>query len=517
MTNMKFDETYDVVVVGYGFAGAAAAIEAARTGAKVLVLEKAPDPGGISICSQGAICCTANSDEAFAYLTASNGGRIPDDVLRMIADGMAQAEEFLRDVANGSDAVITTRPRGGNYPFPHRETFYYSHVDAIPNFNAQAFFPHVKGRVGGPYLFRVLQMKLEQLGVEVRLSSPAQRLIYTTNREVRGVVAETPEGIRHFGAMRGVVLSSGGFEANEGMKQEYWQLMPVLTAANRFNTGDGIRMAQEVGADLWHMWHFHGSYGFRHPDPDYPYGIRVKRFPDWVPGEAGADMVGADMVDVPVAWILVNRDGKRFMNEQPPYLQDTGARPFEDMDTVTQRFRNIPAWLICDEEGRKLYPLGNPAYNDRNVNMEWSDDNLKEVEMGILKRADTLDELAEITGMPVDMLKETIVRWNAMTEARSDDEHGRPGGSMVPIATPPFYAGEIWPIVSNTQGGPKHDAQQRIIDVHGVPVPRLYAAGEMGSCFGHLYLAGGNIAECLISGWTAGRRVAVEQSTEAPA
>ena len=62
--------------------------------------------------------------------------------------------------------------------------------------------------------------------------------------------------------------------------------MPVLTAANRFNTGDGIRMAQEVGADLWHMWHFHGSYGFRHPDPDYPYGIRVKRFPDWVPGEA---------------------------------------------------------------------------------------------------------------------------------------------------------------------------------------------------------------------------------------
>ena len=86
---------------------------------------------------------------------------------------------------------------------------------------------------------------------------------------------------------------------------------------------------------------------------------------------------------------------------------------------------------------------------------------------------------------------------------------------MVRIASPPFYAGEIFPIVSNTQGCPRHDAQQRIIDVHGDPIPRLYAAGEMGSCFGHLYLAGGNIAECLISGWTAGRGVAAEPALEA--
>jgi succinate dehydrogenase/fumarate reductase flavoprotein subunit len=517
MTGLTFDESYDVVVVGYGFAGAVAAIEAAKAGAKVLVLEKAPDPGGISICSQGAICCTANPDEAFAYLKESNAGRIPDDVIRMIAEGMAKAEGYLRDVADGTDAEISTRPRGGNYPFTHRETFYYSHVDAIPNFNAQAFFPQVKGRVGGPYLFRVLQIKLDALGVDVQLSSPAERLIYTADHEVRGVIAETPDGRRRIEAKRGVVLSSGGFEANERMKQEYWQLMPVLTAANKYNTGDGIRMAQEVGADLWHMWHFHGSYGFRHPDPDYPYGIRVKRFPDWVPGNSDAKMVGADMVDVPVAWILVNRDGKRFMNEQPPYLQDTGARSFEDMDTVTQQFRNIPAWLICDEDARKLYPLGNPAYNDRDVHMEWSGDNLKEVDMGILKRADTLEELADIMGMPFDALKQTVDNWNAMTDARHDDAYGRPPGSMVPIRKPPFYAGEIWPIVSNTQGGPRHDAKQRIVNVHGEAIPRLYAAGEMGSCFGHLYLAGGNIAECMISGWTAGQGVAAEAETEVPA
>ena len=508
MSETTFDEEFDVVVAGYGFAGAVAAIEAAKAGARVLILEKAPDPGGISICSQGAVCCTRTPDEAFAYLKATNGGRIPDDVTRAMATGMAEAEGYLRDLADGTGAEITTRPRGGNYPFPHRETFYYSHVEDIPNFDARAFYPHVRGRVGGPYVFRLLEMRLAELDVTVRCASPAKRLVYTGAREVRGIVAETPDGVLRFGARNGVVLATGGFEADERMKREYWEVMPVLSAANRHNTGDGIRMAQEVGADLWHMWHFHGAYGFRHPDPEYPYGIRVKRFPDWVPGGAGDPLVGADMVDVPVAWILINRAGARFMNEQPPYLQDTGARPFTDMDTVTQQFRNVPCWMILDDAGRRLYPLGNPAYNDRDVTMDWSADNLREVEMGILKRAGSIPELAAEIGVQADRLGATIARWNAMVEAGGDDEHGRPAGSMVPIATPPFYAGEIWPVVSNTQGGPVHDAGQRVIDVHGEPIPRLFAAGEMGSGFGHLYLAGGNLAECLISGWTAGRAAA---------
>jgi succinate dehydrogenase/fumarate reductase flavoprotein subunit len=508
MSDFEFDEEFDVVVAGYGFAGAVAALEAAKAGARVAILEKAPDPGGISICSQGAVCCTAAPDEAFAYLKATNGGRIPDDVIHAMATGMSQAESYLRELAEPVGAEITTRPRGGNYPFPHRETFYYSHVDAIPNFDARTFYPQVRGRVGGPFVFRLLQMHLAERDVTIRCGNPAKRLIYTVDHEVRGIVAETAAGELRIGARHGVVLATGGFEANERMKREYWEVMPVLTAANKYNTGDGIRMAQEVGADLWHMWHFHGSYGFRHPDPDFPYGIRVKRFPDWVPGGADDPLVGADMVDVPVAWILVNRSGTRFMNEQPPYLQDTGARPFNDMDTVTQQFRNVPCWMILDDAGRKLYPLGNPAYNDRDVVMDWSDDNLREVELGILKRADTIEALAGQIGVDPGKLSGTVARWNEMVAAGGDADLGRPAGSMVPIATPPFYAGEIWPVVSNTQGGPVHDAGQRVIDVHGDAIPRLYAAGEMGSGFGHLYLAGGNIAECFISGWTAGRAAA---------
>ena len=75
---------------------------------------------------------------------------------------------------------------------------------------------------------------------------------------------------------------------------------------------------------------------------------------------------------------------------------------------------------------------------------------------------------------------------------------------MMPLRHPPYYTGEIWPVVSNTQGGPVHDARQQILDVNDVPIPRLYAAGELGSSFGYLYLAGGNIAECFVTGRIAG-------------
>ena len=86
----EFDETFDVVVVGYGFAGGVSAIQAARGGAHVLLIEKMPDPGGISICSHGAICSSKQPEKALAYLRATNAGRSRDDVLQAFAQGMVR-------------------------------------------------------------------------------------------------------------------------------------------------------------------------------------------------------------------------------------------------------------------------------------------------------------------------------------------------------------------------------------------------------------------------------------------
>ena len=85
-----------------------------------------------------------------------------------------------------------------------------------------------------------------------------------------GISIETTSGTRKVRASRAVILACGGFEANHDMQLQYWQEKPVIYAAFKGNTGDGIKMAQDVGASLWHMWHYHGTYAFKHPDPDYP-------------------------------------------------------------------------------------------------------------------------------------------------------------------------------------------------------------------------------------------------------
>ncbi len=498
----NFDEEFDVVVVGYGFAGAIAAIEAHDAGARVLLVEKMAVAGGISICSHGALCAARDPDGAFSYLKATNAGRTPDAVLRALADGMAELEPYVRGLSEETGAEFMIRERGGNYPLPGEDSFYYAQITAVPNFDSRQIYPHVKGRPGGPMVFYVLERNVRRRGIEVRLATPVERLSYTGAREVTGVITRSEGGTRRIRARKAVVLACGGFEGNAEMQRQHWQMTPVLTAANRGNTGDGIRMAQELGADLWHMWHFHGSYGFRHPDTGrYPYGIRVKRFPDWIPGKEKRAVVQAP-------WILVDRAARRFMNEFPPYVQDTGARPFELFDPVTQSFPRIPAYMIFDDLGRRRFPFGNPAYNDPDMDYQWSDDNLKEVGEGILKTSDTIGGLGERLGLDGARLDATVARWNESCRTKTDDDFGRPGGTMLMIRRPPYYAGEIWPLVSNTQGGPVHDAKQRIIGVDGEPIPRLYAAGELGSSFGHLYLAGGNIAECFVTGRIAGAEAA---------
>jgi succinate dehydrogenase/fumarate reductase flavoprotein subunit len=302
-------------------------------------------------------------------------------------------------------------------------------------------------------------------------------------------------------ARRGVILACGGFEGNAEMKAQFLEGKPVLNAAARSNTGDGIRMAQDLGAALWHMWHIHGAYGFRHTDPSYPYAIRLKRFPDWFPGEQ-------ERARVKMAWILLDQDGRRFMSEYQPYTQDTGVRPMQHYDPVKQRFPRNPAFMVCDEAGRKLYPLGKATSNDIGTRYDWSDDNLREVGLGILKRADTLEGLAIQLGVEPEAVVASVSRWNEQCGRGRDEDHGRPGGTMTPIRTPPFYGAPVWAALSNTQGGPVHDAQSRIIDAYGKAIPRLYAAGELGSSFGHLYMSGGNIAECFVTGRIAGSHAA---------
>jgi succinate dehydrogenase/fumarate reductase flavoprotein subunit len=502
----------DVVVIGYGYAGAVAAIEAHDAGADVLLIEKMPDPGGISITSGGNVRTVDDAEAGFRHLQATCAGTTPDSVLRALAAGMRELPDYFEKLSRVSGATVDHRQADGNYPFSGTHTFGYVSIKHVPNFDAERSYPFVSSyvpihRAAGVRLFKVLDDNIRSRRIRVMPSTPARRLITGKGGEIRGLTAESEGRIIAIKARRAVVLACGGFEANAEMQRQFWQEKPVLNAAYMGNTGDGILMAQEVGAALWHMWHYHGVYGFKHPDPTYPFGIRPKRLPDWIPGEPARP-------DVKVPWIIIDRLGRRYMNEYQPYTQDTSWRPMAVLDPYSMSYLRIPSYMIMDEPGRNAYPIVSPTFNDRRFKFAWSEATLRELEARILHRHDSIGELAAAVKLDEQVLATTIAGWNAACACGSDAMFGRPPTSMLKIATPPFYCAEIWPVCSNTHGGPVHDAEQHVLSAFGEPIPRLFAAGELGGVFGHLYMSGGNLAECFVGGCTAGRNASALTSWE---
>jgi len=197
--NTSFDESYDVVVAGFGLAGGIAALNAAQAGAKTLLVEKSPVPGGLSICSYGAVRSARDPEQAFNYLKATNAGRTPDDVLRVLASGMCELERYVRNLGKINNAVIANsveenalREKSGdpyrrqiraNYPLPGTDTFYHTTVIDIPDFDVKKHYPWANGAPGGPKLFKIVHDHLGKHGVVcARIALKQKNLRLPTNR-----------------------------------------------------------------------------------------------------------------------------------------------------------------------------------------------------------------------------------------------------------------------------------------------------------------------------------------------
>jgi succinate dehydrogenase/fumarate reductase flavoprotein subunit len=191
-----FDEVWDVVVVGFGLAGGMAAIEAHDRGARVLLIEKMPDPGGISICAGGGVRIAFEAAGALTYLRHTTAGVVPDDVLQTMVDGMMTLETELRKLAKINGADISVRRRGGNYPFPGHDTLGILEVTGIPGFEPQVEYPHVRGRLLGPTLFKLVHDNVRHRNIELRLNTAAKRLMTESSGEVRGLTVETNGKLR---------------------------------------------------------------------------------------------------------------------------------------------------------------------------------------------------------------------------------------------------------------------------------------------------------------------------------
>lgn len=489
----RVEPTYDVIVVGFGYAGAAAALAAAERGARVALFEKGPHPGGTSILSSGSAVAGREYHPTRRYLEATSGGETPTDVLDVMAHGMVGIRHQMQVLARRHGLTIAEDPVRA-YPFPGADQLFMVHVRrAIAG--AASPFGWTTGVTAGATLFRLLyQEVVASPSITVFCATPVVDLV-TEGGEVAGVIILGGPATQTVRARQATVLCTGGFEGDRALLRIGLQCEGLLSIANPLNTGDGVRMTMRLGARLWHMWHVHGSYAFQVPGVAIP--VRHP-FGGW-----------RDSQQV-MGWIAVDRTGRRFMNEYPYAPADTPIRHLLYFDPERQWYPRIPSYLIFDDAARMQGPVGAPRFATEGVTYTWSPNNAKEVASGVIARGQTLEALADRVNLPREGLTQQVAQWNASVGARMDAQFGRPPGTMHPVAQAPFYAIAAWPAVGNTQGGPAHDAQQRVVRVDGQPIRRLYAAGELGSLWDNLYLLGGNITECLVGGRIAGERAAEE-------
>ncbi len=545
---MAADEAgFDVVVVGSGAAGMTAALAAARSGLRAVVLEKAEYFGGSTARSGGGIWAPGNEvlrkagvrdapDQASAYLAHVAGPGVQEKLrAALLAHGPEMLEmvrastpvefawvpgyaDYYPEAPGGLAAgrSIEPRPLDGrllgpelarlNPPYlPAPEGVAITQADyrwlSLGTRHPRAVL--TAGRVFartartrllrrrtltmGQALAAGLRAGLARSGVPVWLGTPMTGLQVDGGR-VTGVQATrdgTPAVVR---ARRGVLIASGGFERNEAMRRRY-QRQPVgteWTTGSAGNTGDGIAAGEAAGAALDLMddaW-----WGPAIPLTGGPYFCLAERS---LPG-----------------CILVNAAGQRFVNESAPYVDAVHAM----YDAHSPGNPHIPAWLVFDQRYRNSYVFaGLPPRKP--LPRRW-------YRAGAVFRAPSLAELAGQIGVDAGGLAKTVTRFNEFAEAGQDedfrrgdsaydryysDPRCRPNPNLAPLARPPFYAVRIVPGDLGTKGGLRTDERARVLRADGSVIEGLYAAGNASaSVMGHSYAgAGATIGPAMTFGYLA--------------
>lgn len=472
----------DIVVVGFGGAGSAAALAATEAGAEVLLVEKNPEGGGNTRYSGGSIRTYTDLDKAVDFIETVCEGTTERAVVNTFVTESSRNQDWV--AALGGEMV--PGPPSGTTGFPIGLP-----GAAFPSIRgAEGIGPRVRvkgaGQAAGIDLWGVLSRNIAARNIPALYSTTGKRLIYDESRGITGLVAVSEEKEINIRAKRGVILTCGGFEYNGLMHLNYLG-QSYFALCNPANTGDGIRMAAEVGAEMWHMSAVAATFGYKFSE--FPFAIR-----HFMP-YAG--------------FIYVDQLGKRFMDETGTDVHAMWA-PTSYIDMKTLQRPRIPAYVIFDEDTRTRGAVARTDRGKVSDVYQWSADNSAEIKKGWIKAADSLAELAPFINLRPDQLQSTIAQYNLLCVAGYDPEFGRSPNTLIPVATPPFYAIPMWPCLYNTQGGPKRNPKAQVLDHWGKPIKRLYSAGELGSLWYRNYPGGGNVSEALAFGRIAGKNAAAE-------
>ncbi len=477
----NWDMEYDVVVVGFGAAGSVAAITAHDEGAEVLILEKMPEGGGNTRVSGGNIIIP-KSREFINYLDALSFKTTDREIIEVFVEYAMKNGEWIRRMGGELQVFM---PLSVGYPetvsgasFPHLKG-----AETIVKYN-------IKGRPeeGPPskVLWNFLSNLVSKRGIKVLTKTPAKELISSQKGEIIGVVAENEGRVIYIKARRAVILTCGGFQNNPSLKWDYLPVKPLFFLGNPGNTGDGIKMVQKVGGDLWHMTRLCCVVGFKSPEFEATFPI----------------------IFLSEGFIFIDKYGRRFVNEAGIEVHEY-YKELSYFDVERMEYPRVPLWAIFDEETRRKGPICRSTAGYNRDLYSWSRDNLREIEKGWIIKGETIEEIAPKIFVAPEVLKETIERYNEFCKTGKDKDFNRPKEDLRALK-PPLYAIELWPALINTQGGPRRDKESRVLDPDGKPIPRLYAAGELGSIWGFLYQGACNISEAIVFGQIAGKNGASE-------
>lgn len=478
-----WDVEADVVVIGMGAAGSAAAIEAHESGAHVVVLEKLSGgiEGGNTRVSGGSWWINEDPERAAVYLDSLSGGfPLPEPVVTTWAEETARNTAWVTDVV-GAEVAPVGGAIAGTGPGMRAE---FPELDGSDAYLGQMA---VGGVLGGQRLITALHRALEDRGIDIRRGTPAQRLVQDpATGAVTGVEARTEEGASlRVRARGGVVLATGGFEADDQMVRDYLRFPVAHPWGSPHNRGDGHKMAQKVGADLWHMDNMTAMDAIDAPGFETAFFLRFS---------------------FRKGFIYVDADGRRVVNELPQ-LGHGHSHQHGGYELTPVRGHHV----VFDEATRLSGPI---SPNRRMMEVgwsvlidgyDWSEDNSVEVEKGWIKRGETLAELAAQLDVDAAELERSVELYNQACEAGYDEQHRRARSTLKPLGAGPYYAVTSKPMTAWSNGGPRRNERCEVLDPFGEVIVGLYAAGSVSSTYSWAKDGGFHIGDALAFGRVAGR------------
>ena len=459
----------DVIVVGGGGAGMAAATRLAQLGKSVILVEKSGFLGG-------AISVSGGNQVVMGSQLQIDNGVADDSVESMVADFEANGANknnkeiltlFAENVGATTDWLVANC--GITFEEGLHQLGEYSH-------NRELAYTG-----GGAGFAEAMRKAVEEAGVQVLLNTKAESLI-ADNGTVTGVKAASSDADYTLTA-GDVVLATGGYGANKDMLTD--EMKSALYYGPASSTGEGIQMAQAVGAQTANM-----EYGKR-----YPNGIEVSE------GMAKSTIAG-NIVGWTMSAILVNKDGNRVVNEKASNrtileeeLKQEGGELYLLLDAET-----FEAWKA------KLAPAG---ISDADIEKYLEANGTT---TPVFAHGETLEETAAAAGINADNLKATVEKYNGFVAKGSDDDFGRAATYLTKtIGEGPYYIVEQKPRFATTMGGLVINTSMQVLNEAGEPISGLYAAGEnCGQVMGDDSPSGANNAWALTSGKLAADAIAAK-------